>query len=26
VANPLDREVLEAQLASGPWFGLDTSR
>ena len=24
VAEPLDREVLEVQLASGPWFGLDT--
>jgi hypothetical protein len=23
VADPLDREVLEVQLASGPWFGLD---
>jgi hypothetical protein len=22
VAEPLDREVLEAQLTSGPWFGL----
>jgi hypothetical protein len=22
VADPLDREVLEVQLASGPWFGL----
>jgi hypothetical protein len=23
VADPLDREVLEVQRASGPWFGLD---
>jgi hypothetical protein len=25
VADPLDREVLEAQLSAGPWFGLDGS-
>ncbi|MFN8076658.1 MAG: hypothetical protein U0Q15_14730 [Kineosporiaceae bacterium] len=25
VADPQDREVLEGQLARGPWFGLDTA-